>query len=342
MGSFSVQGGSSNNDNYWSQFPTHGPGAPGYMPASNGAPPGYIPPGQLYGGGASDPRVTTQPMPSQPGPSDGGGAQGDYQQEFLQAAQELGISPQQFRSNPAVMDQVTNYLNQKYPGQNWTNGGARAGDWVSANGQGFDVLPAGDANWQWLSDPANSTAGSTGNLGAIGAGAGLAGSAFGLAPGQSVMDLVRNLPGYQFARDEAMNSIQRGAAAHGTLLTGGLQKRLGEVIGNAVAGPAYQSQVGNLFNLATLGENAAAGTGAAMGQYGNNASNLITGIGNSQAAGTAAGGAAWGNALGNLGNIAASSYAATHPPNPYNANQYGYNPNGVNGYGVNMINPDNG
>src|SRR5690348_15014337 len=280
MGSFSVQGGSSNNDNYWSQFPTHGPGAPGYMPASDN---GFSTTG-VSGTGAHmvngqpttyDPVASTQPMPSQQGT---GGAQGvgggDYQQEFLQSAQELGISPQQFRSNSAVMDQVTNYLNQKYPGQNWTNGGARAGDWVSANGQGFDVLPAGDANWQWLSDPANSTAGAGGmNLGALGAGAGLAGSAFGLAPGQSVMDLVRNLPGYQFARDEAMNSIQRGAAAHGTLLTGGLQKRLGEVIGNAVAGPAYQSQVGNLFNLAGLGENAAAMTGNAMGAYGNNASN---------------------------------------------------------------------
>src|SRR5690349_3643367 len=136
------------NNDYWSQFPTHGPGAPGYMPAPV----------------ANDPRLTTQPMPSQQGPGgrqgsvehmpevyndpafdayyqqqkaagksftdimdgwnvytgqptggnfgaiyngnmpngptgplQGGGAQGDYQSEFMQAAQELGISPQQFR-----------------------------------------------------------------------------------------------------------------------------------------------------------------------------------------------------------------------------------------------------
>jgi hypothetical protein len=264
----------------------------------------------------------------------------------MQAAQELGISPQQFRGNPAIMDKVTNYLNQKYPGQNWTNGGARAGDWVSANGQGFDVLPAGDANWQWLNDPANSTAGSGGDAG--GGGYGFASN--GLTPTQQI----EQTPGYQFSVDQAMNAIQHSAAARGTLLSGGLMKNLGSYIANSVAGPAYQQQVGNLYNLAGLGKSAAGMTGDAAGAYGNAASGLITGIGNAQAGATAAAGSGYGNAVTGAGNTAAQIYAARQNPDPYGrypgfpgggtdpfaANASGYSPNGVNGYGVSYTRPN--
>jgi hypothetical protein len=257
---------------------------------------------------------------------------GDPHDEFMQAVQALGIDPKSFRSNPAIMDKVTQYLSQKYPGQNWTNGGQRAGDWVSMNGQGFDVLPAGDANWQWLSDPAGSTAWSGGDTGGYGF------AANGLTPTQQI----EQTPGYQFSVDQAMNAIQHSAAAKGTLLSGGLMKNLGSYIANSVAGPAYQQQVGNLYNLAGLGQNAAALSGNAGANYGRSASDLLTGIGNAQAGATVAGGNAYANAATGIGNTAAQIYAAQHQPNPYQANASGYNPNGVNGYGVNYVNPNSG
>jgi hypothetical protein len=254
----------------------------------------------------------------------------------MQAAQELGISPQQFRGNPAVMDKVTQYLNQKYPGQNWTNGGARAGDWVSANGQGFDVLPAGDANWQWLSDPANSTAGSGGDSGYGGF------ASTGLTPTQQI----EQTPGYQFSVDQAMNAIQHSAAARGTLLSGGLMKNLGSYIANSVAGPAYQSQIKNLYDVAGLGQNAAALSGNAGANYGRSASDLLTGIGNAQAGATAAGGSGYANAVTGAGNTAAQIWAYQHPQDPYGsrdpfqANASGYAANGVNQTGVNYVRPN--
>jgi hypothetical protein len=316
-GSFNYNTGQGND--YWSQFPTHGPGAPSYTPAPNA--------------GVSTPSFGSGPDTgqSQQGPSDGQ-AGGDYQSEFLAAAQALGISPQQFRSNPQAMDAVTNYLTQKYPGQNWTNGGERAGDWVSVNGQGFDVLPAGDANWQWLSDPANSQAGAGGGtLGGIAGG----GAPLGFADAAAAGDYVRGLPGYQFSVDEAQRALEHGAAARGNLLTGGFQKELGKYIANAVAGPAYQSALGNFGNLASLGENAAAMSGTLGTNFSNAAGNTLTGIGNANAAGSIASGNAWSNAVNQLGQIGASSYLNSR--NPYLANSAGYNPTGVNGYGVTTI-----
>jgi hypothetical protein len=188
---------------------------------------------------------------------------------------------------------------------------------VSVNGQGFDVLPAGDANWQWLSDPANSQAGAGGGgggtLGSIAGGGGLPGFANAAAAG----DYVRGLPGYQFSVGEAQRALEHGAAARGTLLTGGFQKELGKYIANAVAGPAYQSALGNFGQLASLGENAAALSGNLGQGFANQAGNTITGIGNANAAGSIGAGNAWSNAVNQLGQIGASSYLNTR--NPYNA-----------------------
>jgi hypothetical protein len=143
-----------------------------------------------------------------------------------------------------------------------------------------------------------------------------------------------------------MNAIQHSAAAKGTLLSGGLMKNLGSYIANSVAGPAYQQQVGNLYNLAGLGKSAAGMTGDAAGAYGNAASGLITGIGNAQAGATAAAGSGYGNAVTGAGNTAAQIWAYQHPQDPYGsrdpfqANASGYAANGVNQTGVNYVRPN--
>lgn len=296
-GSFTMQQqtGPSPSSDFWSQFPTSGPGAPKYAPAN--APPAA----QMVNGQPVFTNAQGQQTDQQGNPLPSGGNAPDPQSAFMEAVQALGIAPQQFRANPAVMNQVTDYLNKKYPGMNWSNGGARAGDWVSVNGQGFDVLPSGDRNWQWLSDPASSTAGSGGGgfnpmmTGGLGMSA---------IPG----DIVESLPGYNFAVNQAQKAIERGAAAKGTLLTGGLQEQLGLDIGQGLALPAYQSEVSNLYNLAGLGENAAAGYGNALGAFGNQSGNLLTGIGNAQAAGSIGSGNAWAGALGGIGNDAMLAY----------------------------------
>ena len=302
---------------------------------------------QVPVGASNDPRIQTSlpgsdfGMTPQQQPSSGGG---DYHTEFMQAVQELGINPQDFRSNPQVMDKVTNYLNQKYPGQNWSNGGQRAGDWVSANGQGFDVLPAGDRNWQWLSDPAGSQAGAgggnlppgywTGNQTGGGQYPLASAGGPGLAtpwttPFNAPTDITeQNDPGFQARMKMGTDAIQRSAAARGTLLTGGLMKGLDRYaqdyasneysnVYNRALGQyqmAYDifNNNGNtlfnrLSNLGSVGENAAAGVG-----------NAQIGLGNSQAQGSANQGAIWGNVATGIGNTVGGIYMnqQLQPRNP--------------------------
>jgi hypothetical protein len=319
--------------------------------------------------GVSSPQALEQTPPaSQPQ----GSAQGDYQAEFQQAVKDLGIDPGSFRGNPAVMDKVTNYLNQKYPGQNWTNGGARAGDWVSANGQGFDVLPAGDRNWQWLSDPANSTAGNPNDPSGFQTGTFTGGGQYPLAavngtglsqpwttPFQAPDNITeQNDPGFQARLKMGTDAIQRSAASRGTLLTGGLLKGLdryaqdyasneyGNVYNRALgqyqqAYDIFNNNGNTLFNrlsaLGSVGENAAAGVG-----------NAQIGAGDARAQGAISQGQTNANAYGQYGNIANNAfqyYNQYHNPqyqNPYIANNAGYNPNGVNQTGVTMIPPTAG
>jgi hypothetical protein len=269
--------------------------------------------------GVSSPQALGQAPPQ-------GQPQGDadYKTEFMQAVQTLGIDPHQLRANPALMDKVSNYLTQKYPGQQWANGGQKAGDWFSVNGQGFDVLPAGDNNFQWLSDPASSTAGSGGmDPSGFQTGTFTGGGQYPLAsvmgtglaqpwttPFKAPDNLTeQNDPGFQARMKMGTDAIQRSAASRGTLLTGGLLKGLdryaqdyasneyGNVYNRALG--QYQQAYGifnnnqsNLFNrlgsLGSVGENAAAGVG-----------NAQIGLGNAQAQGSIAQGNIWGNTINN-------------------------------------------
>jgi hypothetical protein len=268
--------------------------------------------------------VTTQPQPYQQGPGGTQGGDADYKTEFMQAVQALGIDPHQLRANPALMDKVSSYLTQKYPGQQWANGGQKAGDWFSVNGQGFDVLPAGDNNFQWLSDPANSTAGSGGmDPSGFQTGTFTGGGQYPLAsvmgtglaqpwttpfvPPDNLTE--QNDPGFQARMKMGTDAIQRSAASRGTLLTGGLLKGLdryaqdyasneyGNVYNRALG--QYQQAYGifnnnqsNLFNrlgqLGSVGENAAAGVG-----------NAQIGAGDARAQGSIAQGNIWGNTINN-------------------------------------------
>lgn len=66
----------------------------------------------------------------------------------------------------------------------------------------------------------------------------------------------RNTPGYQFQLDEGQNAIGSSSAARGLLNSGSTAKALTR-FGQGLADQTYQSHVGNLFNLAGLGNQAA-------------------------------------------------------------------------------------
>jgi hypothetical protein len=124
-------------------------------------------------------------------------------------------------------------------------------------------------------------------------------------------------PSYAFVAGEAQKALESGAAAKGTLLTGGFQKDMAKYM----SGLASQ-EFGNIFNrnmsLADLGLRAAGGASQAGsaygGQVGNTAANqadanerLLTGAGNARAAGTAGSGQIWGNTIGGIGGAIATN-----------------------------------
>lgn len=135
-------------------------------------------------------------------------------------------------------------------------------------------------------------------------------------------------PSYGFVQAEGLKGMERSAAARGTLLTGGLQKAMARYAGNLASG-----EFGNVFNrnlqLANLGQGAASQAGATAANYGNQATNLLTGQGNATAAGTVGGANAWGGTLSQLGqigaNLAGSAMAGrTQTPQPYSSYGPGY------------------
>lgn len=110
-------------------------------------------------------------------------------------------------------------------------------------------------------------------------------------------------PGYQFNLQQGLKSVDEGAAARGGLQTGGTLKAE-QNYGAGLASNTYQQtytnalnsyqenlanqqqQFSQLFQPAQLGENAAVGAGSEANTSAGNVGQLLTGIGNSQAAGT--------------------------------------------------------
>ena len=141
--------------------------------------------------------------------------------------------------------------------------------------------------------------------------AGYGGTVGGLGGGMSPTDVMAQDPGYQFRLGEGLNAIQRGAAARGTLLTGGLQKGLQRYAQDYASGE-YGNIFGRNLDLARLGQFGATGTaqgysnsGQAAGIYGQGMAGALQNQGNAQAAGTVGAGNAWSGTLGQLGNLAA-------------------------------------
>jgi hypothetical protein len=174
----------------------------------------------------------------------------------------------------------------------------------------------------------------------------LGGGTTGLVNGQgyvlpSAQDAL-NSPGLQFALQQGEQGVLKNAAARGTLRSGGTLKDLANYdIGTALQGygnlvneqlAANQYNTGSLFNIANMGQAAAAGTAAAGQNYANSASGTLGNIGNANAANSIASGNAIANGINGSANSlwlaylmnqqnqpnGGSIYPRTGGGNPYN------------------------
>ena len=99
-----------------------------------------------------------------------------------------------------------------------------------------------------------------------------------------LLNFVLEGPENELERTRGFEQIQRSAAAGGKLSSGGTLEELTE-FNNMLNARNRSQRFGELFNLATLGSNAASGQATATLGTANAISDLKTGIGNAKAAG---------------------------------------------------------
>lgn len=89
-------------------------------------------------------------------------------------------------------------------------------------------------------------------------------------------------PGYQFAKQQGIDATKNAAAASGMLLSGNTLEGL-DKFSTGLADSTYQQTVGNLENVVGLGQAAAAGQAANIGNAASNISGALIGQGNTLA-----------------------------------------------------------
>lgn len=94
---------------------------------------------------------------------------------------------------------------------------------------------------------------------------------------------IENDPSYQFRYNQGEQALNSNLAARGNLLGGGALKELTRY-GQGFASQEFQNQFNRLASLAGIGQSAAGSMNASSANLGANASELLTGMGNSQAA----------------------------------------------------------
>jgi hypothetical protein len=118
--------------------------------------------------------------------------------------------------------------------------------------------------------------------------------------GKDIQSYLSSLPGYQFVREQGLMATQNAYAAKGLGSSGAALKGAAEY-STGLANSTYQQQLGNFFNLANVGQNAA-GT---LGQIGMGSQAAVNQLTTGGAAATAAGTVGAANAaIGGLGTVA--------------------------------------
>ena len=108
-------------------------------------------------------------------------------------------------------------------------------------------------------------------------------------------------PGYQFAKEQGLTATTNAASATGMGLSGNTLEAL-DRYSTGLADSTYQNAVGNAQNAVTIGQNAAAGTGAAVQQNANNNSNALLAQGSTLAGIDANAAASYAKIAGNAAN----------------------------------------
>lgn len=97
-----------------------------------------------------------------------------------------------------------------------------------------------------------------------------------------VQSTLASTPGYQFAKQQGLDATKNAASASGMSLSGNTLEAL-DKFSTGLADSTYQNAVGNAQNAVTIGQNAAAGTGAATQNAANNNSSTLINQGNTLA-----------------------------------------------------------
>ena len=136
-------------------------------------------------------------------------------------------------------------------------------------------------------------------------------------------------PDYLYARDQAQQGIERGAAARGSLYSGGTNVDLAK----ALSGIASQN-LGNYRNfltgIATMGQNAAVGAGSIGQQTANSISGMYGNMGANNGNAAIGQANAWGNAISCIGNLAGQYFGQRNtatPAQPATTDWGGFAPN---------------
>lgn len=98
----------------------------------------------------------------------------------------------------------------------------------------------------------------------------------------SALKALQQTPGYQFSLDQGTRATKNAAASSGMLLSGNTLEGLDQ-FSQGLAQNTYQQSVGNLENVVGMGQAAAAGQAANIGNAAGNISNTLTNQGNTLA-----------------------------------------------------------
>lgn len=131
---------------------------------------------------------------------------------------------------------------------------------------------------------------------------------------ESSLEAFRNSPDYQVALKEGIRARDLSAASKGNLLSGGQEKRIAEY-GSELASLKFSQYMDKLFKLSGMGQNAAAGQGAAATNAGSSLSQLELAKGEAAASGAVGTGNALSEGLTGLGSNLA--YYAMRNPSAY-------------------------
>lgn len=126
---------------------------------------------------------------------------------------------------------------------------------------------------------------------------------------QQAISALEQSPMFQGLARQGEQGILQNASATGGLRGGNVQGALAQ-FRPALLNQQIQQQLANFQGIASLGQNAAVGTGNQAVQTGQQIGNLQQNTGQALGAGSIASGNAWGGALGSIGNIAGGLFGS--------------------------------